>query len=306
MLTLKLKDWLPNAFPLSVVRREPQLAFPPHKHEFSEVVIVIGGSGLHVTGHESWQLSAGDVFVISGGRMHEYRDLRDLRLINILFDPEKLNLQLGDLSSVPGYHALFALEPVWQRRHRFNSRLRLSLGELTTVQGMVDELERELAKRLPGFGFQSMALFMQIVGHLSRCHSQTKSADSRALLRCAKAIAHLESHFAEPLNLDQLADIAHMSKRSFIRLFQAATGSPPIARLIQLRLSYAAKLLRQTDETITEIAYKVGFNDGNYFARQFRKVIGLSPRTYRRHSHSVHTIGASPVHQTRSSSELAP
>ena len=289
MLTLTLKDWLPDTFPLAVLRRDPQPVFPPHKHEFSEVVIVTGGNGLHVTGHESWQLSAGDVLVISNGRMHEYKDLNGLTLINILFDPEKLNLPLADLPSVPGYHALFALEPVWRKRHQFNSRLRLSLGELASVQGMVDELERELAKRQPGFGFHSMALFMQIVGDLSRAYSRTKSADSRALLRCAEAIAHLESHFAEPVHLEQLARLARMSKRSFIRLFQAATGNPPIARLIQLRLNFAAKLLRQTDQTITEIAYEAGFNDSNYFARQFRKVIGLSPRTYRAHSHSINT-----------------
>jgi AraC-like DNA-binding protein len=287
MLTLKRKDWLPTSFPLSVVRREPQKIFPPHKHEFSEVVIITGGHALHVIGRESWQLSAGDVFVIHSGRKHEYQNLRDLRLINILFDPEKLTLHLADLPSVPGYHALFALEPVL-RRHRFKSRLRLSLSELATIQSLVDDLENELTERAPGFGFQSMALFMQIVGTLSRCYSQTKNTDSKALLRCAKAIAHLESHFAEPLNLDQLADIARMSKRSFIRLFQAATGSPPIARLIQIRLRQAAKLLRQTDATITEVAYKVGFNDSNYFTRQFRTVIGISPQKYRAHSQANH------------------
>ncbi|MGN6644323.1 MAG: AraC family ligand binding domain-containing protein, partial [Verrucomicrobiota bacterium] len=76
MLTLKAKDWFSDAFPLSVERRDPQPAFPPHKHEFSEVVIVISGSGLHVTGRESWRLSAGDVFVIGGSRVHEYRELQ--------------------------------------------------------------------------------------------------------------------------------------------------------------------------------------------------------------------------------------
>lgn len=286
MLTLKLRDWLPDAFPLSVVRRDPQPAFPPHKHEFSEVVIVTGGSGLHVTGRVSWQLSAGDVFVIRSGRVHQYRDLHDLRLINLLFDHAKLNLQLADLPTVPGYHALFALEPAMQKGEHFRSRLHLSLGELATVQGMVEDLERELAGRQPGFGFQSQALFMQIICHLSRAYSQTKGADARALLRCAEAIAHLEAHFDETVDLDQLAGLAHMSKRSFIRSFQAATGNTPIAHLIQLRLTFAAKLLRQTDKPVTEIAYKIGFNDSNYFARQFRKVFGQSPKAYRLHGFS--------------------
>jgi transcriptional regulator GlxA family with amidase domain len=119
--------------------------------------------------------------------------------------------------------------------------------------------------------------------------------NSRALLRCTEAIAHLESHFADPVSLEQLTRLARMSKRSFIRLFQAAAGNPPIARMSQLRLNFAAKLLRQTDKTITEIAYEAGFNDSNYFARQFRKVIGLSPRTCRAHSHSIKTNKTRPL-----------
>jgi AraC-like DNA-binding protein len=281
MLTLKAKDWFSGAFPLSVERREPQTAFPPHKHEFSEVVIVTGGGGLHVTGRESWRLAAGDVFVIGGSRVHEYRELQKLSLINILFDPEKLRLQPGDLPSVPGYHALFTLEPVWRKKNQFNSRLKLSPHELATVLALADQLESELQTRAPGFGFQATALFMQMLCYLSRCYSRFKSPDSRALLRSAEAIAHLESNFAEPLNLDHLAKIAHMSKRSFIRSFQAATGNSPIAYLIELRVRHASRLLRQTDENITEIAFQAGFNDSNYFARQFRNVTGLTPREYR-------------------------
>ncbi|HLP75291.1 MAG TPA: helix-turn-helix domain-containing protein, partial [Candidatus Paceibacterota bacterium] len=279
------KDWFSDAFPLSVERRDPQPEFPPHKHEFSEVVIVTNGSALHVTGRESWPLSAGDVFVIGGTRVHEYRELKNLGLINILFDQDKLRMQLGDLPSVPGYHALFTLEPAWRKKNQFNSRLRLAPGELAAVLGFVDQLEGELKARTPGFGFQAMALFMQIVCYLSRCYSRCKSPDSRALLRSAEAIAHLESHFAEPLNLDRLAKIAHMSKRSFIRAFQAATGNSPIAYLIELRVRHASRLLRQTDDTVTEIAFQVGFNDSNYFARQFRSVTGLTPREYRLQQH---------------------
>ncbi len=281
MLTLKVKDWFSGAFPLAVERREPQPEFPPHKHEFSEIVIVTSGSALHVTGRESWQLSAGDVFVIGGSRAHEYRELQRLSLINILFDPEKLRMQLGDLPAVPGYHALFTLEPALRRKSQFNSRLKLSPGDLTTLLGFTDLLEAELKNRAPGFGFQATALFMQIVCYLSRRYSEFKNADSRALLRSAEAIAHLESHFTEPLNLDRLADIAHMSKRSFIRSFQAATGQSPIAYLIELRIRHASRLLRQTNDSVTEIAFKVGFNDSNYFARQFRSVTGMTPREYR-------------------------
>jgi AraC-like DNA-binding protein/quercetin dioxygenase-like cupin family protein len=281
--TLKTAHWFhADGFPIAVERREPQEPFEPHSHEFSEIVLVTGGSGLHVTGHESWPLLAGDVFVISGPRAHEYRNLSNLRLINILFQPQRLRLEPVDLPALPGYHALFTLEPAWRRRHQYESRLRLTPPELGIAQGLVDQLERELKERGPGFRFLATALFMQLVAYLSRCYSRSRNSNSRALLRIAETISHLETQFDKPIVLDQLAGIARMSKRSFLRAFQAATGNTPIAYLIQLRVNRAAALLRHTDHRVTEVAFQVGFSDSNYFTRQFRRLMGCSPRAYRR------------------------
>ena len=256
--TLKKHDWFPaDGFPVVVLRREPQEPFGPHTHEFSELVIITGGHGLHVTGRESRPPAAGDVFVIGGKRPHEYRDLEKLKLINILFDPAKLRMDLADLPRLSGYHALFTLEPAWRKRHGFKSRLHLAPKELGVITGHMELLEKELEARARG-------------------------SDSRALLRIADAMSHLEVKFDHPINLDELAGIAHMSKRSFIRAFQAATGASPIAYLIQLRINRATALLRDSDAPVTDIAFRAGFADSNYFTRQFRKLTGISPRSYRR------------------------
>jgi len=282
LTTLKSSDWFSaDGFPIAVERREPQVAFPPHRHEFSEIVLITGGEGLHVVGKESWPLSAGDVFVIGGPRGHAYRDLRRLQLINILFVPEKLQFNLGDLKMLPGYHALFSLEPAWRQRHAFSSRLRLSPKDMAPVVALVDQMEAEIKERAPGFGFMATAHFMQIVGHLSRCYERAKDADSRHLLQIAKAITHLEAKTNSPVNLEELAAIAGMSKRSLVRAFHDATGVPPIAYLIQLRINRAAALLRTSTDSITDIAFQVGFTDSNYFTRQFTKQTGMSPRQYR-------------------------
>jgi AraC family L-rhamnose operon transcriptional activator RhaR/AraC family L-rhamnose operon regulatory protein RhaS len=146
----------------------------------------------------------------------------------------------------------------------------------------VDNLEEELRTRAAGFKFMATASFMQVVGFLSRCFGRAKNPDSRALLRIGTAISHLEANFQEPIDLDQLAGFAHMSKRNFMRSFQAAMGNSPIAYLVQLRVNRGASLLRRTELSITDIAYQVGFSDSNYFARQFNKLLGVSPRQYRK------------------------
>lgn len=282
---LKTSEWFhADGFPLAVERRSPQEPFPMHAHEFSELVIITGGSGLHVTGGRAYPLAAGDVFVISGGRPHTYAELRRLCLVNLLFQPEKLPWPWADLGALAGYHALFTLEPAWRRRHEFKSRLHLRPEELRQVLELIDLLEAELRQRAPGFGCMATAAFLQIVGFLSRCYSRSWNPDARALLRLAETITHLETHYREPVNLDRLACLARMSKRSFLRAFHAATGTTPIAYLLQLRLNHAVHLLRHSAQNITEIAFAAGFNDSNYFTRQFRRRFGLSPRQWRQQS----------------------
>lgn len=280
--TLKRKDWFrPDGFPIAVERRNPQEPFGLHAHEFAEIVIITAGRGVHITGQESYPLNTGDVFVIGGSRPHDYHSMERLCLVNILFLPDKLNLRNNDLHTLPGYHALFILEPAWRQRHQFNSRLRLIPQELSILMGLVDKLEEELRTRSAGFKFMATASFMQIVGYLSRCFARTKNPDSRALLRIGEAISYLEAHYQEAIDLERLGEIAHMSKRNFMRNFRAAIGTSPIAHLIQMRVNHAASLLRHTGLGVTEIAFQVGFSDSNYFTRQFRRILGVTPSKYR-------------------------
>jgi hypothetical protein len=135
-------DWFhADGFPIVIERRDPQEPFGLHCHEFSEIVIITGGTGSHITGEESYPLRAGDTFVISGDRPHDYVNIDRLALINVLFDPNNLPLATGDLQSMQGYHALFTLEPAWRKRHEFESRLQLSTKELIEVTRLVDVME---------------------------------------------------------------------------------------------------------------------------------------------------------------------
>jgi AraC-like DNA-binding protein len=283
MRALKASDWFNrDGFPLSIVWRNPHEKFTLHTHEFSEIVIILGGRALHVIGNESWPVVAGDVFVVGGSEAHDYREMKDLRLINILFSPERLLIDPLDLPALPGYQVLFS------RGERNSLRtLRLAPGELGVGLSYVETLSHELDTRNPGFEFMSRARFMQLVCFLSRVNSQSrKRPDPNAMSCVGKAISHLEAHFAQPIKLDELARLTHMSKRHFFRAFQAATGSTPIAYLVNLRLTHAAEMLRRYDETVTSVAYKVGFNDSNYFARRFRAMFGVTPSEYRKwHEH---------------------
>ncbi len=283
MKTLRKDDWFhADGFPIVVARRDPQEPFGIHTHEFSEIVIITGGRGLHVTGEDSWELAAGDVFVIGGSRPHDYLNMDRLSLINVLFEPEALGSSLMDLPSVSGYHVLFHLEPEWRKRHQFQSRLRLDPGELNDAVQLVDRLDTELQVRNFGFQYASTAIFRQLVVRLSRYHSAAKDESSQSLLQIAKTINYIQVHYAEQITLEDLIEMSGTSRRTYLRSFATAMQTTPIAYLIRVRLGHAERLLKNLDLSITDVAFAVGFVDSNYFARQFRSVLGISPREYRK------------------------
>jgi AraC-like DNA-binding protein len=111
-----------------------------------------------------------------------------------------------------------------------------------------------------------------------RPHVALSSRDRQRIL---STIRHIEASYAEPCSLDQLAQSVNLSRYHFLRTFMAVTGQSPNQYVINTRLRVAADLLLTTAEPVSEIAFKVGFNDLSHFHARFRSVFGCSPRRFR-------------------------
>ena len=281
--TLKKRDYFDDpTLPLQVHIRDPHPVFPRHAHAFDELVIVFRGTAVHSVDGQPFPVRSGDVFVVSGKHEHQFGEMHGLALANILFDSRALQMNQWDIRMLPGFHALFELEPALRAQHKFNSRLYLPERQLNRVSEMVHDLKRETETRTPGYRVVARALFMQLAVYLSRCYSDTPPEESTDLIRLGSAIAHIETHFQERLTLEMLARKAHLSPRHFQRIFSECTGHSPIDYLLRVRVREAGKLLRHSNRSITEIAFDCGFQDSNYFTRQFKKIAGETPLNYRK------------------------
>lgn len=274
--------------PLRVMRvPEHAPSAAQHRHEFHELVVILGGKGTHITGDEVYPIEAGDVFVIIGEMSHAYAEADALSLVNILFDPDRLGIPQADVGSLTGYHALFDIEPRVRTQRNLPNRLRLPLEQLRQVLTLIEDLEHELERQAHGYAFMAIAHLMRLIGFLSRAYSELDGDDRHVqpVPQISKLLGYMERHFAEPLTVLDLMHVAHMSQTSLMRNFRQMVGHAPIEHLIHLRVARARQLLAQTDLPIGEIARAVGIRDGNYLARQFRRVTGSSPRAYRRRHH---------------------
>ena len=267
--------------PLQVYIRDPQPEFPLHSHDFDELVIILKGTAMHVIDEHEFPIKAGDVFVISQNQEHQYQEMNRLALANILYDPDALGISEWDIRALPGFHALFSLEPAFRSQHRFNSRLQLSEQQMNRINELVHDLTRESEQRNPGYRVMAKGLFMQLAVTLSRAYSSKPTEESIDLLRIGDAIALIETNYADKITLDELAEKSHLSRRHFTRIFQECIGRSPIDHLMHVRCRKAAELLTGTDRTITDIAFECGFSDSNYFTRCFRKKMNQTPKQFR-------------------------
>ncbi|MCZ7645100.1 MAG: helix-turn-helix transcriptional regulator [Planctomycetota bacterium] len=82
--------------------------------------------------------------------------------------------------------------------------------------------------------------------------------------------------------MENLAERAYLSPEYFSKVFKRLTGQTPIEFINALRLDKAKQLLADPALPVTEIAFRTGFHDANYFTRQFKKAEGVSPALWRR------------------------
>src|SRR3954463_14933991 len=91
----------------------------------------------------------------------------------------------------------------------------------------------------------------------------------------------MDRAYADPLDVPAIAAVACVSEAHFIRSFRAAFGETPHRYLQRRRVERSMFLLRETDRSITDICFDVGFMSLGTFSRTFREIIGESPSTYR-------------------------
>ena len=99
-------------------------------------------------------------------------------------------------------------------------------------------------------------------------------------IRCA--CAFINQHYAENITVDMIAGYVALNKNYLIRLFKREMGTTPMRYLLDTRLYFSRALLLQTDENVSGIAERCGFNTASYFIKCFKERFGESPLSYKR------------------------
>jgi AraC family transcriptional regulator len=102
--------------------------------------------------------------------------------------------------------------------------------------------------------------------------------------RVDEAINYIHDNLATDLSLTTLAEVSGCSVRRFMDLFKRRTGCSPHQYVLRERISVSRALLTQRDISVTEVAFRVGFQEQSHFSKLFRRLTGTTPSTYQRRS----------------------
>jgi len=114
-------------------------------------------------------------------------------------------------------------------------------------------------------------------GPSSACREDTVASHRRAVER---VITSARERLCEPISLHDMSRVAYLSAFHFNRVFHQFTGLPPAKFISAMRLDEAKRLLLNTNLSITDICFEVGYNSLSHFSKAFTEVVGCSPGSY--------------------------
>ncbi|WP_189015559.1 AraC family transcriptional regulator [Paenibacillus marchantiophytorum] len=273
--------FLPD-LPFYVNRVHESFAMLQHTHDFIEISYVAEGSGAHYIENTSLSVSKGDLFFIPVGVSHVFRpsstaNKNPLIVYNCLFTQEWMEQLLSKQSkgTKDDFNVLFtqAIEQSsWLSFKESNSEF----------QPLFERLHFEYNAHLSGFMtiFQACVAQLLVFMHRSQLAHPLDMTEAK-LQDLDRLLAYIRSHCSHPISLTAAAARLSISERQLHRQLKKHTGMSFTAYVQQARIEACCRQLRLTDHKISDIAATVGYQDMKFFNQLFKKMTGVTPRTYR-------------------------
>lgn len=246
-----------------------------HYHNAYEIYLHVYGERYFFLDDICHILKPGDLYILRPFAIH-YTESREFNY----YERYVMNISLDTLSFMLSENELRLLS------EKLDSCLiHLNNEQMSAVLREFEEVDALSAKN----GFlaekQLFSAAFRLLMHVKELTEITESVTSQNVQsEIVDAIHYINKNFREQITLDEVADLVHLSKYHFCRLFHSATGATFLEYLHNVRLAKVHKMLIETELPISDIAARTGFTSTAHLTRIFRQVYKVSPREFRKGS----------------------
>ena len=267
-----MDDLNESSMELSLVHCGKEKCAPLHEYKGKrdEFIIhfVVSGKGSYTVGGQTWQLSAGQMFIIYPG-------------ISISYIADETDPWSYEWIGFKGTYTENILQHCG-----FSPRTPIiNVQDVDTINEFIDKL---LSANQLSFAYDLMrqGILLELLGHLCEANYKKTGLVSDKQF-CSNpyvnhAIEYIYRYYGEPITVTTIAEYVGITRVHLNNCFKQELGVNIQSFLIDYRLHQAAILLSSSDGSINEIAQRVGYPDALAFSKAFKKHYGTSPKYYRR------------------------
>ncbi len=246
----------------------------PHRHDYHELMWIRAGAGHHRLDGEVVGVVAGTVTLIGRGQVHVFERGERIHGAVVRFGDE---LVLGGPERAA---------PAWLLAGRGGRTVPVPAGDRPALESIIDALAAESTRpadaRTAHLQRHLVAvLLLWVERWYDAVRTEARSADDAEVQLHRRFSRRLEDDYARHHDAAHYADALGVPAATLSRALAQVTGRPTKELVTDRVMLEAARLLRFTDDTVQEVAHRVGFADPLYFSRAFKRRHGESPMAYR-------------------------
>ncbi|MCA9741884.1 MAG: helix-turn-helix transcriptional regulator [Deferribacteres bacterium] len=276
-------------------RHERGFEMDPMRNDYTKVYYILEGAADCITQDKTIKLSPENLLVIPTGMEHYLKDNENSPLSLYI-----LAIEHDSLDNLDTFQKQIKLLDELGTKH-FQPLMQHDYAAYEIPRNIRKILYEQRVKT-PGYIPVIQATMLSMIVAINRIFMnipvmQQFEDDKPTVARIRQVANYIRSNFYEPISVEHMARMACLSVRQFTNQFKAVHGVTFMQYLHYHRVSFAQKLLAETDQDISAICFESGFNDLAHFYRIFKRLSGCSPRKYRLNAHKEALKNAQPENE---------
>ena len=251
-----------------------------HWHSEFELNRILSGAGEFICGDKHFTATAGDFLLIPPNMLHAAYPLENHELVYqvLVFHPAMVGANTNDRCTIE------CIRPLMNGSVQHSSAIRPESQNFSEIKSSVDRIFSCVYGNLPQLDLLLKSELLRLLWLLNQTAGPVVSNDTSIsyteIIR--PALEYMMENLQENITIDHLANVSHLSKSYFMNCFKKAVGMGAIEHLTHLRINAACDALSDTDNRVSEIAFACGYSNLSNFNRQFKQIMGCSPKEYRK------------------------
>ena len=250
-----------------------------HSHNFVEIAYVAEGTGIHIVNGIEHRTSKGDIVLINYDIPHEFISKDEPLLIyNCIFTPAYFNDALGESRNFFDITDRFLLTNLYTNLPTDYIFATADGSENNHILNIYERMLQEFTAKQIGYRDIMRGYVIELLVIICRLKLSVNSGRTQKML---EILEHINVHYKENIQAEDLAAISGFSPSHFRRIFKSLTGKTLSLYVQTLRIQDACKLLKNKELSVAQIAEEVGYSDMKHFYAVFKRITGKLPKAFR-------------------------